>query len=96
MKFELDKDFEKNLKDISKPQEVELQNLLTNKYLSENTTFTSFDEFINELGINTVEEFENFPAEKLDTFIKNHSSLQSWQDLLDGAATEYFISKLGL
>lgn len=96
MKFELDKHFEKNLNKISKPQQVELQNLITDNYLAENTTFTNFDEFIDELGISTVEEFENYPEDKLDRFIKNHSSVQSWQDLLDGAATEYFISKLGL
>ena len=96
MSFELNKQFEKNLKEISKPQEVELQNLLTDKYISENTTFNSFDDFINELGIHTVEEFENYPEDKLDTFIKTHSSIESWQDLLDGAAEEYLISKLGL
>ena len=96
MKFELNKHFEEKLNDISKPQQVELQNLLTDNYLSENTTFNNFDEFINKLGISTVEEFENYPEDKLDVFIKNHSSVQSWQDLLDGAATEYFISKLGL
>lgn len=96
MKFELDKQFEKNLNEISKPQQVELQKVLTDKYISENTTFSSFEEFINNLDINTIEELENFPTDKLDSFIKNHSSLQSWQDLLDGAATEYLMSKLGL
>ena len=96
MSFELDKQFEKNLKEISKPQEVELQNLLTDKYISENTTFNSFDDFINALGIKTAEEFENYSEEKLDTFIKAHSSIESWQDLLDSAAAEYLMSKLGL
>lgn len=96
MSFELNKQFEKNLKEISKPQEVELQNLLTDKYISENTTFNSFDDFINALGIHTLEEFENYPEGKLDTFIKIHSSIESWQELLDGAAAEYLMSKLGL
>lgn len=96
MKIEFDKQFEKTIDEISKPQKVKLERLLNDKFISSNTDFKTFDDFMTNLNISTVEEFQNLPEEKLDQLIKNHSSFDTWQDLLEQASTEYFISNFEL
>ena len=96
MKFELDKEFEKSLVKISKPQKVRLNTLLNDSFISSNTSFKSFDELIDTLGVSTEEELQSISDEKIDTIIQNHSSFDTWQDLLDAASSEYLISQLDL
>lgn len=96
MKIEFDKQFEKTIDEISKPQKVKLEELLNDQFISSNTDFKNFDDFINNLNISTVEEFQKIPEEKLDQLIKNHSSFDTWQDLLEQASREYFISNFEL
>lgn len=96
MKFELDKEFEKSLKEISKPQKVRLDTLLNDNFVSSNTSFKSLDELIDKLGVSNEEELQSISDEKIDTIIKNHSSFDTWQDLLEQASSEYLISKFEL
>lgn len=96
MKIEFDKQFEKTIDEISKPQKVKLEELLNDQFISSNTDFKTFDDFITNLNISTVEDFQNLPEEKLDKLIKNHSSFDTWQDLLEQASSEYLISKFEL
>lgn len=95
-KFELDPEFEQKIQNIAKPQQVELQNLLTDNFLTSYTNFSNIDELLKSLNISTYEDLQNYPKEKLNNFINNHTSFETWDELLQQASTEYLISQIEL
>lgn len=97
-------DLIKELNDISKKAQelggehnVPLPELLTDSFISENTSFKSLDEFFEKSGfdVSSSESFDAIPDEDLDKFVSENSNFEDWSDMLGTAGTEYFSKKLG-
>lgn len=90
------KDFEKSLKEINKKQTVPMENIFKPDFLKKYTNFNNFEEFIGPLNIQTNEDFDKFPEDDLDKYVRNHSSFNSWEEMFEEAASSYLIEQLGL
>lgn len=95
----------KKLQDLSKKaaqldgnHSVPLTELLTNSFISRHTRFSSVDEMFEASGfkVDTQEDFDAIPREKLDAFIQSVSPFSGWQTMLQGAAREWTAKQLGL
>lgn len=73
--------------------DLNLEEILTDKFISENTVLKTVKEFIEKSGfdVKCVLDFKKLPVDKLDDFIKSISSFGSWKEMLQKAAG----SKLG-
>ena len=72
--------------------------LFSDKFMRKYTTFNSFNEMIIKSGfkLETEEDFEKISDNELDLFIKNSSSFNSWEDMIQEAVNNHFAEQLGL
>ncbi|MFB3766582.1 MAG: hypothetical protein ACE14P_15240 [Methanotrichaceae archaeon] len=65
-----------------------------NKY----TDYSSIDEMFDASGfkVESNEDFDKIPVDKLDKFIKEHTKFPTWEKMIGTAGEEYVIHKLGL
>ena len=54
------------------------------------------NDFWLKAGINSTEEFDAYPQEKLDAFTSQYSDSSTFQELFDEAVNEYISHQLGL
>ncbi len=78
------KKLENNVKNLPSGNNVELDKLFTNKFMSKNTNFKSFEEFTDHFKI-TQERFDKMENSELDVIIKEHTKFESWQHFIDSA-----------
>jgi predicted xylose isomerase-like sugar epimerase len=66
---------------------LKLDEILTDKFISENTTLKTVKAFIEKSGLNvsSIVDFKNLPIDKLDGFVKSISSFGSWKEMLEKA-----------
>ncbi|ATF13529.1 hypothetical protein A616_16565 [Brevibacillus brevis X23] len=97
-------EFRKQLKDMQKAAQeldgkhnIPLPDLLTDSFISENTSLSSLQELLDNSGfkIETTEDFEAIPDAEWDEYISSVSEFESWGDMLRSAAEEYALKKLG-
>lgn len=70
------------------------EELFTNKFMQENTKFSSIDEFENESKFD-FSNFDNIDQEELDSFVAENTSFDSWEEMLGTASQEYAVKQLG-
>ncbi len=72
--------------------------LFSDKFMRKYTTFNSFNEMTKKSGfkLETEEDFERISDNELDLFIKNNSSFNSWEDMIQEAVNNHFAEQLGL
>lgn len=90
------KNFSKKVDNISGKRNVQMQDILTDRFISANTKFSNLDNFMSSCGIHTEEDFTNFPDKELDKFVQANTNFSSWKDMLTSASAEYYKNQLGL
>jgi len=86
----LDK-LQKNVERLAGEHRVQLANLLAAEFMSECSSFHSFEELITASGfkVESAEDFAAIPDDEWDTFIRKATSYQSWQEMQRAAAVAY-------
>lgn len=97
-------DLNKRLNDMSNKanelngtNQVELGQLLNDRFMQANTDFNSLDDMFEKspFDVKTSDHFEAIPQEQLDEFISNHSKFSSWNTMLETASTTWVAKQLG-
>ncbi|RIJ65503.1 hypothetical protein [Rummeliibacillus sp. POC4] len=83
---------QKNAEELSGTNEIPLEGLLTDEFLTQNSTFTSYDQFIKGEIFTKYASLEEIPDSEIDQYITSNSQYASWEDFL-GNATEEFVAK---
>ena len=86
----------KKLNSISGKRKVQLRDILTPSFISSYSKYSDLNSFMSGCGINSVEDFEAFPEEQMDNFVKSNTKFSSWKDMITSATTEYYKNQLGL
>lgn len=93
--------FQKNLKKASREldgkHQVSFDNMFTKSFMCKHTPVSNFDEFLTAGGfeVNSQEDFEAIPDADMDNYVIKSTKFSSWQEMLDTAAQEYALKKLG-
>ncbi|MFL2063928.1 hypothetical protein ACEN4E_09420 [Latilactobacillus sakei] len=74
---------------------VSFDELFTDQFMHDNTSINSLSDFFDALNIKSQEEFQDFPTDKLDTFVKKSTNFDSWEEMRQSAANEYVVNQLG-
>lgn len=74
---------------------VSFDELFTDQFMHANTSINSLSDFFDTLNIKTQEEFQDYPSDKLDAFVKKSTDFDSWEEMQQSAANEYFVNQLG-
>lgn len=76
---------------------LDLQQMITDKFIKDNTTLQSVQAFLEKSGfdVSSVLDLKNISPDRLDGFIKQISSFQSWKDFLQKAAGSQLGEGLG-
>lgn len=98
---ELKKDMEsmaQRAKELNGTHELKSEEIFTSGFMNKYTDYSSFDEMLDASGfkIESNEDFDKIPIDKLNEFIKMHTRFPSWEEMIGTAAEEYFVYKLGL
>ncbi|MGL6455025.1 hypothetical protein [Aeromonas caviae] len=82
----------KNLEEISDITKLTLVELMPPQFVSNCSSFPSIDELFDASGfkIDTPEDFAAIPDDEWDSFIIENTSYESWSEMQQAAADEYF------
>ncbi|WP_147369776.1 hypothetical protein [Bombilactobacillus bombi] len=86
---------QENAEKLSKNNSIEFDKLFTKSFMTTHTSFSSIDELLKSAGIHNNEEFEKYPSDKFDLFIKSNTNFNSWDDMLDSATSLFVKNQLG-
>ena len=87
------KQLEKNLKKVAGRQNVSFDKLFPDSYIRKHSKFKNVDEFFSACGINTPNEFEEFPQKDLDKFVKDHTKFKNFEEMAAEATQELQIGR---
>lgn len=95
-------DIHQNLKDMldtlnqiaanpNQGQSIFLRSVLTPDFIAANSSFKTADAFFKAGGIDfaDAEGFDAIPEERLDALVKEHSSFEDWQTMLNAASSQW-------
>lgn len=90
------KQMERKAKELNNLK-VDFKDMFTEKFMRENTSFSSLQEFADASGFDwsTTESFEAIPDDDMDKFVSSNSKFSSWSDMLNSAGTEFTARHLG-
>jgi len=66
--------------------EISIDQLMSDKFIVENTDFSSLTEFFNAAG---VKEKADLQKKGLDDFIKLHSHFENWEEMLVQSSNQF-------
>ena len=91
------KTMEHAAKDLERGKEVSFEDLFTQSFMSKNTQFNSFDDLLKSGNfiVESQKDFEAIPDDEMDNHVVNTTNFANWKEMLDTAASEYAIKKLG-
>lgn len=75
---------------MSKTDSLRFNELFTSDFMSKHTNYKSFDEFLSTSGFTQL--FEDIPDNDWDIYVSQHSTISSWDEMVD-TATEQYVSK---
>ncbi len=87
-------DMQQKAHNLSERTEVPILEIYNDKFMSENTDFSSFEEFL-EKGNFDIENIEEIEDEVIDAFVAQHSKFNSWDEFLDRAQETWLADQLG-
>lgn len=104
VKFEL-KGFEKlsgNLDNLTKEiesfkeQEVSFNELFSPGFMAKYTQFRTLNEMVakSPFKVGSEEDFKNIPDEEWDSYVKEKTTFQSWDEMMSKAGEEYLGKKV--
>ena len=85
------KQMEQAAKELDGTHQIPVSELFTNSFMTEYTSFNSFDELLDAGGfvVNTSADFKAIPDDVFDQHIAMHTQFNSWQDMMTQAGKEY-------
>ena len=85
-------------KELDGEQSVTFGELFTQSFMSEHTTFGSFENLLSagNFKAETDDEFDAIPESELDSHVSKTTNFSDWEDMLGTAVEEYTLKKLGL
>lgn len=91
------KNIERAAKELEKGENVSFDVLFNPSFMRKNTQFNTFEDFLTDgnFVVNSQEDFEAIPDKDIDDHVSKTTKFNNWQEMLDTAATEYTIKKLG-
>lgn len=91
------RDLERKAKDLHGEHSVPLSELFSPSFISKYTRFSSLDEMFeaSPFKIETQEDFDAVPREKLDEFIQSESGFSGWSEMLQEATKAWAANRLG-
>ena len=95
---ELSKNLEKLTKEIEsfKEQEVSFDELFSPEFMAKYTQFRTINEMVakSPFKVENEEDFKNIPDEEWDSYVKEKTSFQSWNEMMSQAGEEYLGKKV--
>lgn len=85
-----------NIKALDENNNVPLNEVLNDQFISKHTKFTSLSELIERSGFNvqSAEDFYAIPDDKWDEYIKSISRFSGWKEMLRNATELWAVKKL--
>lgn len=79
-------------------QSVSLTDVMTDSFISENSSFGSFNELLETSGfkVEPQEDFAAIPDAEWDAFIDEKTSFSNWEEMKNSAGAMYARKQLGL
>ena len=79
-------------------EELDLNDIFTDGFISEYTDFSSFAEFLAEapIKIDNQEDFDQMDMGEMDAYVAEVSQFETWEDMQGEAVSLYTINQLGL
>ncbi len=79
-------------------EELDLNDVFTDGFISEYTDFSSFAEFLEEapIKIGNQEDFDQMDMGEMDAYVAEVSQFETWEDMQGEAVSLYTINQLGL
>ena len=92
------KNLQRRAEELNGTQEVPIGELLTDKFMRQNTAFETIDAFFEASAwdFDSMEDFEAIPEEALDSYVAKQSGFPNWHAMMEKAGTEYVARRLGL
>lgn len=71
---------EQRAKELNGTHELKFEEILTSEFMNKYTDYSSITEMLDASGfkIESNEDFDKIPVDKLDEFIKEHTRFPSW------------------
>lgn len=66
-----------------------LSDILTDKFVSLNTSFSTFEELIEQAPIEIKDEMDDNEIQLLNDYIASNSNYSDWEEILVAAGTEF-------
>ena len=91
------KEMERAAKKLHGTHNVPFSELFTTGFMRKYTHYNSFDELLDGGGfvVNNSDDFDAIPDDVFDKHISANTRFNTWQDMMEKAATEYALRKLG-
>ena len=85
-------------KELDGENEVPLADLCNSFFMKENTSYSSFEELLEDGGyeVESSEDFEAIPEGEFDNHIRQNTSFNSWEEMLSTAGQAWVTSEMGL
>ena len=80
-----------NAENLSKEKSIPIDKILTKSFISKNTPYSDFNEFMKESGFTakTQEDFDAIDNSKLDSFVSTNTKFSSFQEMINVAGEKY-------
>ncbi|PKM74781.1 MAG: hypothetical protein CVU92_04725 [Firmicutes bacterium HGW-Firmicutes-17] len=82
----------KEVECLSKQQSIPFDDVITNTFMTENTPYNDFDEFLKGGGfsINSQNDFDSIDQSEFDSFVSSVTNFSGFQEMIDFAGRKYF------
>ncbi|MCH4007952.1 hypothetical protein [Companilactobacillus sp.] len=80
---------------LSDKAEITFDDLFPETFMKIHTQCNSIEEFMAPLGVETNEDFENVPDDKLEEHIQNNTNFSNWKDMKHSAWSDFLSEQLG-
>lgn len=89
-------DLSKSVKDLSKEKTAPMEDILTNSFMSKNTPYADFNEFIKASGfqVKSQKDFDSIDEKELNSFVAANTKFSSFQEMINSAGQKYFKKRL--
>lgn len=86
----------KDVQDLSETAQVPFDELFSESFMQEYTSFSSMDELLKAGGFSCESEkdFDSIPEDALDQYISSITSFDKWEDMVSEAASQYIEKKI--
>lgn len=87
----------KNAQEISGTHQYSFDEIFSEKFMHENTNFSSIEDFLKSSPENifNAEEFEKSDETILDSFVSEQTRFSTWKEMITEAQKNLLISRLG-